>query len=57
MSTYWNESYTNASRYSCSKCVDIHYNSAFTVVLTVWTFLSILLAIRNRIDNAKKKVL
>ena len=57
MSTFWNESYTNASRYSCSKCVDIQYNSILTVVLTIWTFISITIAIKSQIDNVKRKLL
>ena len=56
MGTFWNESYTKSSRYSCSKCAEINYNSIMTVILTLWTFLSILIAIKSQIDDVEKKV-
>ena len=56
MGTFWNESYTNASRYSCSKCADIKFNLILTVIISIWTFISIIIAIRSQIDNVERKV-
>ena len=57
MGHFWHENYTNSSKYSCSKCADIHYNLVLTILLTIWTFISLTIALRSQIDNVERKIL
>ncbi|EGR27234.1 hypothetical protein IMG5_199750 [Ichthyophthirius multifiliis] len=43
---YWDESYTKTGKFSCSQCSKIQNNSTIVILLTLWTMISMTLAIK-----------
>ena len=56
-STYWSESYTRSSEYSCQKCSEIKYNIWIIVLLSIWTLISIFLAVSGHIGQIEKNII
>jgi len=46
-SLVWNESYTKSSSASCALCSKMDYNIIILVMMTVWTMISINIAINS----------
>ncbi|EAR96745.3 transmembrane protein, putative (macronuclear) [Tetrahymena thermophila SB210] len=50
---YWGESYSQNSKYSCQKCSKVKYNIWLLALITLWTLLSMNIAIKENINNLK----
>ncbi|KAL4476128.1 hypothetical protein ABPG74_009861 [Tetrahymena malaccensis] len=52
---FWNNSYAKTSKYSCTRCDEIKNNSWIIVLMTLWTLVSMCLAIKGDIDVLREK--
>ncbi|EAS02542.2 transmembrane protein, putative (macronuclear) [Tetrahymena thermophila SB210] len=52
---YWGESYAKSSKYSCTKCSEIKGNIWIVVLMTIWTLISMCLAIKGDVDQLKER--
>ncbi|KAL4462196.1 hypothetical protein ABPG73_018941 [Tetrahymena malaccensis] len=48
---YWGKSYSLSSKYSCQECSRVKYNVWVLVLLTLWTQISIVIAIKENIKS------
>ncbi|EAR96747.2 transmembrane protein, putative (macronuclear) [Tetrahymena thermophila SB210] len=48
---YWGESYSQNSKYSCQKCSRVKNNIWILTLITIWTQLSMAIAIKENIKN------
>ncbi|KAL4511064.1 hypothetical protein ABPG73_008142 [Tetrahymena malaccensis] len=53
---HWGKPYAKSAKYSCTRCDQIKGNVWIVVLVTVWTLLSICLAIKGDVDVLKQKV-
>ncbi|EAR87179.2 transmembrane protein, putative (macronuclear) [Tetrahymena thermophila SB210] len=53
---YWGQSYAKSAKYSCTRCDQIKGNVWVLILVTVWTILSMCLAIKGDVDVIRKNV-
>ncbi|EAR87180.2 transmembrane protein, putative (macronuclear) [Tetrahymena thermophila SB210] len=53
---YWGQSYAKSAKYSCTRCDQIKGNVWVLILVTVWTILSMCLAIKGDVDVLRKNV-
>lgn len=52
---YWNESFAKSGKYTCVKCSEIKGNIWIVVLMTLWTLISMALAIKGDIEILEQK--
>lgn len=52
---YWTTNYSKSGPFSCANCEKIKYNSYIVGLLTLWTLISMTIAIRGDIDALENK--
>ncbi|KAL4493877.1 hypothetical protein ABPG73_010155 [Tetrahymena malaccensis] len=53
---HWGISYAKSAKFSCTRCDQIKGNIWIVVLMTVWTLISMCLAIKGNVDVIKEKV-
>ena len=48
--TFWTQNYAKSGKFSCQSCEKIKNNSIIVVLLTLWTLISIVLAIKGDLE-------
>ncbi|EGR29910.1 hypothetical protein IMG5_146280, partial [Ichthyophthirius multifiliis] len=51
----WGESYSKEGKYSCSKCSEMKYNYIIIIILTIWTFISMVAAVLSEFKDIQKQ--
>ncbi|KAL4493902.1 hypothetical protein ABPG73_010180 [Tetrahymena malaccensis] len=52
---HWGESYAKSAKFSCTKCSEIKGNVWIVVLMTIWTLISMCLAIKGDVDLLKER--
>ncbi|KAL4455252.1 hypothetical protein ABPG73_021036 [Tetrahymena malaccensis] len=53
---YWPHSYAKSAKFSCTRCDQIKNNIWIVVLMTIWTLISMCLAIKGDVDVLREKV-
>ncbi|KAL4493337.1 hypothetical protein ABPG73_007144 [Tetrahymena malaccensis] len=53
---HWGSSFAKSSKFSCTRCDQIKGNIWIVVLMTVWTLISMCLAIKGDVDVLKEKI-
>ncbi|EWS71413.1 transmembrane protein, putative (macronuclear) [Tetrahymena thermophila SB210] len=53
---YWPHSYAKSAKFSCTRCDQIKNNVWIVVLMTIWTLISMCLAIKGDVDVLREKV-
>ncbi|KAL4455251.1 hypothetical protein ABPG73_021035 [Tetrahymena malaccensis] len=53
---YWPHSYAKSAKFSCTRCDQIKNNVWIVVLMTIWTLISMCLAIKGDVDVLREKI-
>ncbi|EAS05865.2 transmembrane protein, putative (macronuclear) [Tetrahymena thermophila SB210] len=53
---YWTHSYAKSAKFSCTRCDQIKNNVWIVVLMTIWTLISMCLAIKGDVDVLREKI-